>query len=96
MACSLTSLERSKEAKRRRKNPEPLPPAALDVPFGPPPAASLSRCAVCGPALRVHEALSEAGIGMAQFHKEYPQGFMPTLGCPGCDGSTMEYVDQEE
>jgi hypothetical protein len=32
---------------------------------------------------------------MAKFPYEYHEGFMPKVGCPGCNGSTMEYVDQE-
>ena len=30
----------------------------------------------------------------AKFRSKY-QGGMPTLGCPGCNGETMEYVYQE-
>jgi hypothetical protein len=33
---------------------------------------------------------------MAQFQKEYYPGFMPKVGCPGCSGDTMEYVEQDE
>jgi hypothetical protein len=35
------------------------------------------------------------GIGMAKFQREYYMGFMPKVGCPGCNGYTMEYVEQE-
>jgi len=51
---------------------------------------------VCSTELLVHEAIIDAGIGMAKFRKEYYQGFMPQIGCPGCNGETMEYVDQDE
>jgi len=43
----------------------------------------------------VNEAIIDVGIGMAKFQREYHTGFMPKVGCPGCNGYTMEYVDQE-
>jgi hypothetical protein len=64
----------------------------LDVPFGPPPEEYLYRCAVCGEELLVNEAIIDAAIGMAKFRGEYVGG-MPTIGCSGCNGETMEYVD---
>ena len=91
----MTSLKRSNEANRRRKQHAPPPKEGLDEPFGPPPEASLSRCAVCRTALLVHEAIMAAGIGMAKFRKKSSQGFMPTIGCPGCHGDPMESVDPE-
>jgi hypothetical protein len=30
------------------------------------------------------------GISMAKFQNEYYPGFMPKVGCPGCNGDTME------
>ena len=87
--------KRSKEAKRRRKRHELPPQEGLDDPFGPPPLESPYRCAVCGTELLVHEAIIDVGIGMATFQHAYHQGFMPTIGCPGCHGSTMEYVEPE-
>jgi ribosomal protein S27E len=30
---------------------------------------------------------------MAKFQNEYHAGFMPTVGCPGCDGDTMVYME---
>jgi hypothetical protein len=50
---------------------------------------------VCSTELLVNEAIIDAGIGMAKFRQEYYQGFMPTIGCPACNGETMEYVEQE-
>ena len=79
----------------RRKKHEPPPKEGLDEPFGPPPEEYLYRCAVCRTELLVNEAIIDAGIGMAKFRKEYYQGFMPTIGCPGCNGETREYVEQE-
>jgi hypothetical protein len=79
----------------RRKKHEPPPKEGLDEPLGPPPEAYLYRCAVCSTERLVHEAIIDAGIGMAKFRQEYSQGFMPTIGGPGCNGETMEYVAQE-
>src|SRR5712691_9978497 len=94
MGCSMTSLERSEEANMRRKRNEPPPKARMDEPFGPPPIEYLSRCSVCGEEMLVNEAIIDVAIGAAKFRGEY-QGRMPTIGCPGCNGETMEYVDQE-
>ena len=68
---------------------------ALDEPFGPPPMEYPYRCTVCGTELLVNEAVIDAGIGIAQFRNEYQAGFMPTIGCPGCNGDTMVYIDQD-
>ena len=77
----------------RRKCHAPLPPDTLDGPFGPPPEEYLYRCPVCGEEMRVNEAIIDVAIGAAQFRGEYTGG-MPTLGCPGCNGGTMAYVEQ--
>jgi len=45
--------------------------------------------------LLVNEAIIDVGIGMAKFQNEYYEGFMPTIGCPGCNGDTMVYVGTE-
>jgi hypothetical protein len=42
----------------------------------------------------VNEAIIDVAIGAAKFRGEYTGG-MPTLGCLGCNGETMEYVEQE-
>ena len=78
----------------RRKRYEPIPPTGLDEPFGPPPEEYLYRCSVCGEEILVNEAIIDVAIGAAKFRGEY-QGRMPPIGCPGCNGETMEYVDQE-
>jgi hypothetical protein len=44
----------------------------------------------------VNEAIIDVGIGMAKFQNVYYPGFMPKVGCPGCHGDTMEYVEQDE
>ncbi len=76
---------------------EEVPPVRkdLDEPFGPPPIEYLYRCPVGGTELLVNEAIIDVGIGMAKFQNEYHAGFMPTVGCPGCDGDTMVYVETE-
>ena len=88
------SLRLLKGGNMRRKRPEPLPPAALDESFGPPPEEYLYRCPACGEEMLVNEAIIDVAIGAAKFRGEYTGG-MPTLGCPGCNGETMEYVESE-
>jgi len=44
----------------------------------------------------VNEAIIDVGMGMAKFQREYSAGFMPKVGCPGCNGDTMEYVEQDK
>ena len=90
----MMSWKPSGEESRRRKRYEPIPPTGLDAPCGPPPEEYLYRCSVCGEEMLVNEAIIDVAIGAAKFRGEY-QGRMPTIGCPGCNGETMEYVDQE-
>jgi hypothetical protein len=78
----------------RRKRQEPIQPEGLDAPFGLPPEESLYRCPVCQEEMLVNEAIIDVAIGAAKFRGDY-QGGMPTIGCPGCHGETMEYVEQE-
>jgi hypothetical protein len=75
----------------RRQHHEQRPPAALDEPCGPPPEEYRYRCPVCGEEMWVNEAIIDVAIGAAKFRGAY-RGGMPTLGCPGCNGETMEYV----
>jgi ribosomal protein S27E len=77
-----------------KKVKKPLLREGIDVPFGPPPEEYKYRCSVCGTELMVNEAIIDAGIGMAQFNNEYYEGFMPKVGCPGCNNYTMEYVEE--
>ena len=77
-----------------RKRHEPLLPNVLDEPFGPPPEEYLYRCPGCGEEMLVNEAISDVAIGAAKFRGEHTGG-MPTLGCPGCNGETMVYVEPE-
>src|SRR5215211_5493316 len=56
----------------RRKRHEPLPPEALDEPFGPPPEEYRYRCPVCGEEMLVNEAIIDVAVGAAKFRGEYP------------------------
>ena len=78
----------------RRQRNEPIPRESLDEPFGPAPEEYLSHCPVCGEEMLVHEAIVDVAVGAAKFRGAYTGG-MPPLGCPGCNGETMEYVGQE-
>jgi hypothetical protein len=40
----------------------------------------------------VNEAIMDVAVGAATFRGEYTGG-MATLGCPGCNGETMAYVE---
>ena len=72
---------------------ETPPREGIDGPFGPPPEEYLYRCAACGEEALINEEIIDVTVGTAKFYGEY-QGGMPTLACPGCEGETMEYVDQ--
>ena len=65
----------------------------VDVPFGPPPEEYSYRCSQCKYEMAVNEAIVDVEIGMAKFEGRYHEGFMPVLGCPGCNQETMEYVE---
>ena len=67
----------------------------MEKPFGPPPKEYNYRYSVYGTELLVNEAIIDAGIRMAKFNKEYKEyyeGYMPKVGCPGCNNYTMECV----
>ena len=40
----------------------------------------------------VNEAIIDFEVSMAEFEGRWHEGFMPVLGCPGCNQDTMEYV----
>ena len=88
-------MRRSKRDDMSRQGKESMLREGLDVPFGPPPEEYLYRCPVCGEEMLVNEAIIDVAVGAAKFHGEH-RGGMPTIGCPGCNGETMEYVDQEQ
>jgi hypothetical protein len=75
-----------------RKRHEPIPQEGRAILFGPLPEEYLYRCPVCGEEMLVNEAIIDVAIGAAKFRGEY-QGGMPRIGCPGCNGETMEYVE---
>ena len=78
----------------RHKRHEPILPEALDEPFGPPPEEFFHRYPACSEEMLVNEAIIDVAIGAAKFRGEY-RGGMPTIGCPGCNGETMEYVAEQ-
>jgi hypothetical protein len=89
----MTNSGRAKEGSRAQDVHEPHPREGIDLPFGPPPEESLSRCGVCGEEMVVKEAIIDVVVGAAQFRGEY-RGGMPPIDCPGCHGETMEYIEQ--
>jgi hypothetical protein len=42
----------------------------------------------------VNEAIIDVAVGAAKCRGEYTGG-MPTLGCPGCNGETLMYIEPE-
>ncbi len=64
-----------------------------EVPFGPPPEEYSYRCSHCNCEMAVNEAIIDVEIAMAEFEGSWYEGFMPVLGCPGCNQETMEYVE---
>ncbi|MGR3318296.1 MAG: hypothetical protein ACUZ8O_07410 [Candidatus Anammoxibacter sp.] len=79
----------SKKKQKEKKTGE----EGWNVPFGPPPEEYSYRCPDCKTEILVNEAIIDAEIGMAKFNNEYYPGYMPKLGCPGCNKYTMEYVE---
>jgi hypothetical protein len=73
----------------------PPPREGIDSPFGPPPEEYLYRCSACGREALINEEIIDVTIGRLKFDGDY-QGGMPTLGCPGCEGKTLEYVEQDD
>ncbi len=51
------------------------------------------RCSQCNCEMEVNEAIIDVEIAMAKFEGKWHEGFMPVLGCPGCNQDTMEYVE---
>ena len=50
---------------------------------------------MCGEEALVNEEIIDVTIGRLKFDGEY-RGGMPTLGCPGCEGDTLKYVEQDD
>src|SRR4029077_1833901 len=97
MTSSRRSEKGSMDSKKRSMSQdahEPQPREGIDIPFGPPPEEYLYRCGVCGEEMLVNEAIIDVAVGVAKFHGEY-RGGIPTIGCPGCNSETMEYVEPE-
>ena len=72
---------------------KPPPREGIDIPFRPPPEEYLYRCRVCGEEMLVNEAIIDVVVGAAKFRGAY-RGGMPQIDCPGCNGETMEYIEQ--
>jgi hypothetical protein len=70
------------------------PREGIDTPFGPPPEEYLYRYPVCGEEAWVNKEIVDVTIGRLKFDGDY-QGGLPTLGCPGCEGKTMGYVEED-
>jgi len=64
-----------------------------DVPFGPPPTEYNYRCSQCDCEMLVNEAIIDVEVGIAEFEGRWYEGFMPVLGCPGCNRETMQYAE---
>ena len=64
-----------------------------DIPFGPPPEYYNYHCSNCQAEMEVNEVIIDAAIGWAQFEQRYHKGWMPTLGCSGCNQETMTYIE---
>lgn len=64
-----------------------------DVPFGHPPKEYSYCCSQCNYEMLVNEAIIDVEIGIAESEGRWYEGFMPMLGCPGCNRETMEYVE---
>ena len=63
-----------------------------DVPFGPPPEYYNYRCSNCRHEMEVNEGIIDFEVFSAEYEGSYYEGFMPVLGCPGCNQETMEYI----
>jgi len=42
--------------------------------------------------MEVNEAIIDFEVFSAEYDGSYYEGFMPALGCPGCNQETMEYL----
>ncbi len=60
--------------------------------FGPPPVEYKYRCSQCLREMEVNEAIIDVEMAIAEYEGRNVEGFMPVLGCPGCNNDTMEYV----
>jgi hypothetical protein len=86
-----TAIKRGRYERRRERAPTP---GRARRPL-PPPEEYLYRCAVCGEEALVKEEIFDVTIGRLKFDGQY-RGGMPTLGCPGCEGDTLKYVEQDD
>ena len=78
----------------RQKQRKSLEREGIEIPFGPPPKEYNYRCPLCKTEIKVNEAIVDVGIGMAKFNNEYQDGYMPKVGCPGCNNYSMECTEE--
>jgi len=45
--------------------------------------------------MKVNEAIIDVEVAKAWYEGNRDEGFMPLLGCPNCNGETMEYHDDQ-
>ena len=91
----MTSMKTSKPAGTAQFLNETIV-EGIDVPFGPPPEEYNYRCSHCQYEMKVNEAIIDVEIAKAQFEGKNVEGFMPVLGCPGCNQETMEYAEDKK
>ncbi len=66
----------------------------VDIPFGLPPEEYSYRCSHWQCEMDVNEAIIDVERRIAEFEGRYYEGFMPILGCPGCNQGTMKFVKE--
>ena len=94
MVLFIKGMKKLKGVNMSQKSRKPSLRKAMEKPFGPPPKEYNYRCSMCGTELLVNEAVIDAGIGMAKFKNEYYDGYMPKVGCPGCNNYSMECAEK--
>jgi hypothetical protein len=93
MGQSTMSMKISKRKQKIKEQPRSVSMnPEEEVPFGPPPEEYNYRCSRCGCEVWVNEAIIDFELGFAEFEGRYVEGWMPLIGCPGCNQETMEYT----
>ena len=88
----MTSMKTSNPTNTGRF-PDKTTVEGLDFPFGPPPEEYHYRCSHCRYEMKVNEAIIDVEIAKAEFEGRNIAGFMPVLGCTGCNQETMKYAE---
>ena len=63
-----------------------------EKPFGPPPEEYNYRFSHCNCEVWVNEAIIDFDLGFAEFEGRSHEGYMPVIGCPGCNQETLRYT----